>query len=1313
MTPKRSAVLAVLLLLGAIAMPLAAGESLRFPDSADFGVHADVAELLASIETRRTSTEIVQQTEGVLSEIREQPYARVSLIDSSGDSDDVRSVPWVGPARQEMVDTVLNEPLAGYTSLWDFLLNNPLEYYVYFKYGDGPGQWQEGSALNLRLLPTDLDWTYVDVDGDPGTGDVDGNDIRVRLKLEPREINIELAVALPPQTFNLDMFIGLAMQVENLNPGPGANDRVPLDVGVVKAASFDNRNYLVMLQFSFIERIPEHFSLSLLMNVYLSDLGYDTIMNLFNLDLTGIYESIDEAIEGPYVIEWGPSTVYAAFLIPNVLQPIINPILQAAGIDQPDTGERYPPEDLRNVGLMAGIGNVTNAGNDQYAWKEISWISADIMPDQMDSNGLLPGLGNLTLDTRSKNTAFDNITWFYPENNETFGGPTDIDVDYFDARENESFYAHVDIEDMPHRLQLRLRNESTNETTQSRLSMDSSSRLGRFNYTEYLYDLPPGPYPQEPDPDLEYRVMHLDIWGMPRHLSLRGTFDAGSASNVTISGGDLFTQLLNAAVGYFYKGFWGVGNTLRSISDRMFNMPSDRGWFRLNLMGDFLGGAEFWYTNDRYVYLRPEEGDEERDFFAFFRDLGHATETPLSGRIQGVGDTQLFFGNDTTVDLSLSGRRAFYFTFVDQDAVWNGGGGTGEDGTLKIESLPDVVNITVTDDSLDITTAGGQALGDVIFVGNINGTYMMLRMEDFPEALHLRHANGTFALDFEGTLGSLEIAITDNSLVKLPGRYVLLKRTADTTTVAARLTDISSVRYDTTNGTRFAYELGDKYPLYVSVNDSLTDTFIKAAVNPLPRSIDMTLTTDLGSGDIEVPSIGDISSIFDLSAVLVGVATMGDSVTNMLSNVTQGGVDILKDIGSNDRFDYLSTYNLNIVAEIEVGDTSLLAPVQWTHGVSMRRDEIAGETVIHARIFLNGLPKLLDIESRVHGKTTDITLDVEDFSSEFDWLLVDVNGLAGRDLFLFIDGIQNQTNLHIEMNITQEIMDNGLDRFLGTVAFVMTKSIGRIYLSTTRHGRPVTSLTLYASDPPMSGDLEYDVTNENHLTWEGEGGIPRLMLDIGKEVEGRWYHTHLVARDVPSALSLDVTADPDYDIDDPSPLQGLPTVEIVMSSPGASAMVSIDGHNIGQNGDLEIFAEGLGTLTRVFLSGGTLHVEGDIDTLLMRYSDLPLREEFQIDSLEIYAEDVEHLTVNIRMTVGALPVISVDARRSGDVRMDLDFEIDLMGGRDGKAVLIDISHDGWLPGVGTMGVNDISLEGGKEHLLVPDAISTVLLTLLG
>ncbi|HID73459.1 MAG TPA: hypothetical protein EYP43_00240, partial [Thermoplasmata archaeon] len=1007
MKRKRSAVLVVVVMVAPMILPMVAGQSLRFPNSTDFGVHAEVAELLQRIEERRTGIDIVQQTEGVLHQIQEQPYDRITLVDSGEDSEDVRTVPFVQPASNEMVDSVLTTPIAGYDSIWDFLINNPLEYYVYYKYADEHHAWVEGSAINPTILPNDLDWTYLDVDDDPSTG-TGGTDIRLRFKLEPREVHIGFTpTIIPPQDlFTLDLLGGLAFQVENLNPGPHATDAVPLEVGIAKSISFDGKNYIILLQFVFRDRIPDHYSLSLLMNMYLTDLTWEAIFALLSGNWTDIDVAIDKAVEGPYVIEWGPSTTYAGFFYSNVPEPfqsLIRALLEAAGVGAPGGG-RYPPEDLPNLDIMAGIGNVTRA-EDAFVWREISWLSAHVVPADGDDDGVrdrpfLPGLGNLTLDTRNENTAFESITWFYPENNQTFGYPTDVNVDYFDARDNESLYVRLDIEDMPYWLRLRLINESNDSEVRSRLLLDSSSEIGWLNYTEYLYTLDPGPFPQPVHPGNDFRVMHVELWDVPRHISLRGTFDSGSAPEPDIGGGNLITQFFNAVIAYFYKGFWGVGNTLRTISDRMFNMPADKGWFKLSMRGDHLGGVEFWYTTDRYVYLTPEKDGEVRDFVAFTRSRGESVDTPISGRVREIGDVKLFFGNDTTIDLEIDGQRAFYFTYIDQNATWEGHPGLvgyGEDATLRIASLPNVINITVTDRTLDIQTEGPR-MGDVTFVGLINGTYMLLSMTDFPEGLSLYHFRDRFSLNFTGTLGSLEIAISDDSLARLPGRYILLRRTGTCTMISARITNVSSVMYDTRNGTRFAYELGASYPFYIRVNDTVMATDIRAAVNPLPKSIDLTLTAELGGEAIEVPSVGNISSIFDLSNVLVSLATMGDSVTKMLSNVTQGGLDILKDLGSNDRFDYSSSYNLNIVAEIKVGDVSHLGPVTWTHGVSMRREVIAGETVMHARIYLDGMPKILQLRTYIANDTTELNIAVEHFASRYSWVLLDVEGLMDRDI---------------------------------------------------------------------------------------------------------------------------------------------------------------------------------------------------------------------------------------------------------------------------------------------------------------------------
>ncbi len=1314
----------------AVVLPPAVGQSMFFPNESDFGVHADVADILAEIEDRRTSVQIVQETEGVLAQVYETEYDRRYLVNSTEGSGDITETEFIQPPSDNMVDTVLTQPLAGYSSIWDFLLENPLEYYIYYKYDDDPHEWVEGSAINANIFePTELDWTELDVDNDPATGE-GGNDIQVRFKFEARQVNIELLpgqITIPPNLdalVNLSMYGGLGLQVENLNPTPGVNDAVPLDIGVAKSVSFDGKNYLVLLQYRFEEKIPEHYSLSLLMNFFISGATLEVIGNFLNGDITDLDDTLLEAVDGPYVIEWGPSTVYASFLYDNALEPFMTLILGALGIPTPEGG-RYPVEDLPNLNMMAGIGNVTENEVGDPVWREISWIKADCDPVDVNGNGpdddLLPGLGNLTLDTRSENAAFDEIRWYYPDNDETdVGRPSNVTVIYRDARYNESLWVNLDIEEMPFRISLHLRNTTQNdsEVLTSRLSLDGSSVVKRFNYTEHLYHTDPWDYPRDPRPGNEYRIMHIDMWDIPRRLVLKGTFDSGSGPDPVIGGGNLLTYLFNAVISYFYKGFWGVGETLRSMSDRMFNMPADSGWFELNMMGSYLGGVEFWYTSDSYVYLSPEKDGEKRNFVAFYRAEGELIETPISGRVEGIGDMNIYFSDFTSIDLhfdpQLEKTRAFYFIYVDQEAVWEGVPGFhSEDATLKIDSLPSNLFINVTDRTL-LIDCFDSTLGDIAFSGTINGTYMLLEMDDFPNRLELYNHEGLMDLNFTGTLGALELVISDNGLFRLPGSYILMKRNDTTTMISARIESVERFTYNTRNGTRFAYELSNSYPLYVGVNDTIRETYIKAAVNPIPQSIDLKLNVELSGESISVPSVGNISSVFDLSNVLVGVAEMGDSVTNMLSNVTQGGLDILKDLGSNDKFDYASTYNLNIVAEIQVGDISQLGPVEWTHGVSARQAEIDGDTVMHALIYINGMPQTLDLLTYTEGRTMDFEFHVQDFSSKYNWILLDVEGLKGRDLFVYMKGLQEDTDVDLDMNITVDETPNGIPMLNGYVDFTTNKDIDAIYLTTTDSKSPQTSFTLYADSPPRTGNITFDVDHETHLEFNGAGGVEKLMLDVGKYLDDRWWHTHVVATDVPSVLSIDTWANPEYDMDDPNPLQGLPTVEITASSGGTSALISFDGRGLGQAGDLEIYARNIGRRTKLWMSGDTLHASGDIEYLMMRYSNMPLMEQYELRSLEVRAKDIEKLEVSIRMTFGTLPIVSVDATDCGDIRITLDHEIDILGKRKGNVVLVDFSTNGFLPaGAPTAGVNEIELEGGREHTVMPDPVSTLLLTLLG
>jgi len=149
---RRFSYYAVAIMLMAVVLPPAVGQSMYFPNESDFGVHADVADLLAEIEERRSSVQIDQETAGVMDSIYETEYARKYLINSTEGSGDISETGFVQPPNDNMVDTVLTQPLAGYDSIWDFLLENPLEYYIYYKYADDPHEWVEGSAITTNIF---------------------------------------------------------------------------------------------------------------------------------------------------------------------------------------------------------------------------------------------------------------------------------------------------------------------------------------------------------------------------------------------------------------------------------------------------------------------------------------------------------------------------------------------------------------------------------------------------------------------------------------------------------------------------------------------------------------------------------------------------------------------------------------------------------------------------------------------------------------------------------------------------------------------------------------------------------------------------------------------------------------------------------------------------------------------------------------------------------------------------------------------------------------------------------------------------------
>ncbi len=1337
-------IVVVSLLISVFFFPVVGGQSINFPSESDLGIHDEINDLMDEITFNRNSSLMLAETQMEIDKIAPYAVSKEHFFETE-EGQDVAESAIVIPRSEAMVDTCLDTELADRRTVVDLILERPDEYFVYYKYDDQAPVWREGALFNLNLFdpfdPIALDWTFINVDNDPATGDAAGNDIAVRLKFEIRYLEIT-----PASTTLIDIVLhgGLSMQTENLNPNAPDGDTVPLDIGVAKSLSFDDKDYIVMLQFGFFDRIPMHHSLSLLMNVTIANATVNLLESLLSGDFTGLSEDISNAISGPYIIEWGPSTTYTGYILHDsgfFEVPIVGPlfrqaieaVLAAAGIDT-GQGGRHPFEPLAEVDLMAAVCNVTSdESTGENHWKEVSWVAAHVDPDEDDSDGFLPGLGNLTLDTRSENTAFDGITWFYPEHDEGDNEVSDITADYFDAREGQATYVQLDIVDMPWYLKLRLVNNTEGDDVSSTLYYDASSRMTRVIFHEQDYTLYQAPGQDWPPPvtvATPFTELHIDIKDMPERLVLKGSFDSGGSPEADIGDGDFLTQFLNAIVGYFYKGFWGVGNTLRSISMRVFELPGGEGWVRLKMYNhdyasSYIGAAEFWYTGNRYIMVPEDRDGKNRGFMAFYNDYGSSVDVAVSGRLFGLSWLGASFGNDTHLEYrtrSGVGEQSFELLYCDPH---DDTGAQQENASLTVWDLPRNLTLDIETTSFHVQASSGM-IGDITFVSYFSGTYMMVNLTDIPNSVDVVQNSTLIELALPEPMGTVEFVIADDVPYMMDGAHVLLKREVVggsvfdpevETSISGRIYGLSNLRYEFGNRTSFSYNIGSSYPLYVSVDDELTETVAKAVINPLPANIELDIANLLEGNLINVPDVGEISDVTDFTRFLSAMASIGNEITQALSNVTQSTVDVLGDIGENDRFNYLTNKNLNIVASIQKGDVSGLEPTTWTHGVSMRREVVDGEEALDVKLYINGMPKVFDIITETLNETVDLQIDITQMDSAYDWILVDISGLMDKDIFLYINGIEGATNLNMDVNITSDPTPaTGI--LQGDIVVNSSKPLGQLYLRMGSTNPIPSTLTVYLSNVPREGTFKYTITHDTDLDIEMSAPVQSMYYQLANMIEGEWYKLELMAVDLPTSFSLDVTANPEFDMDNLSPLQGFPTINLGSSGDTTDILLLLQGRVNGNRGDITVYAEDLPKGLDIWSKEEELNVkatDGKVKQALVRVENLPIRKEYQLDSLEIVASDVAHMKVSVNMRVSNLPIIRITDIDSGDVRIKMEHRLQIFGKeRRAEVVFIDLAYgDGPIPSTGGLSRNEIAVDGSKNHIIFPEVVSTFMGTLLG
>ncbi|MCK4971447.1 MAG: hypothetical protein KAS77_13000, partial [Thermoplasmata archaeon] len=215
--------------------------SLEIPEPEDWGVLSELQTVQATELGVIDEVTVVSSASEMLSDVRAYDLTRDPAM---GPFDLHTSTPPY-PTVPDVIALVDDTPDGFLPDVIQLLLDRPLLMAVYVQSGEHEN-WVE-ALIRPSLNP----WVSVDVDNDTTTGDMAGNDIRLRVGavLENRSINWTL---LPP-SLSIKIRGGIALEIERLGSG---NENLPIDVTIFKTFRYSGISYTWFLDYE-VNRLPE------------------------------------------------------------------------------------------------------------------------------------------------------------------------------------------------------------------------------------------------------------------------------------------------------------------------------------------------------------------------------------------------------------------------------------------------------------------------------------------------------------------------------------------------------------------------------------------------------------------------------------------------------------------------------------------------------------------------------------------------------------------------------------------------------------------------------------------------------------------------------------------------------------------------------------------------------------------------------------------------------------------------------------------------------------------------------------------------
>jgi hypothetical protein len=354
------------------------------------------------------------------------------------------------------------------------------------------------------------------------------------------------------------------------------------------------------------------------------------------------------------------------------------------------------------------------------------------------------------------------------------------------------------------------------------------------------------------------------------------------------------------------------------------------------------------------------------------------------------------------------------------------------------------------------------------------------------------------------------------------------------------------------------------------------------------------------------------------------------------------------------------------------------------------------------------------ISSHTNGDNLNISLAMKGFHPRYDWMLLDLRGIAGRDMFAYLTGLPSSFDLRLDANITQNTT-YGREVIRADLKFSSSQPLGPFLASIGRLAPENTRVMMMASSLVPELAINVYLGERLDLRYRASDQVEHLYVKTSRLVDGRWHSTTALLHDIPRTVDVSLAPPGNFDAG-AGPSQMLPELSVSADAGTLDLFVDLDGRSTGQRSSYQVELKDAGEFVTGRSSGGVYKLRSSgTEEIYLRLRDMPYRKGFAITSLGLYLENLRSLDLGITMVFGAYPVFRISSLKADSVHLAVGSRLDIGGQRQGHLVLADSRSAGGLPAGVQLFQNGLvsGASNNDDHLVVPMPLATLMWTLLG